>query len=87
MDNITSTIELVAIVKVDGLLGLLSLRHTGLTAHQQLQHLSTCEDDSVASVSFLSQLLEQHRESYKEKLLQQQENFKCFIRLIVEKTK
>lgn len=47
---------------------------------------SSCEDDPAVTMTVLSQLLEQQREFYKEMLLQQQENFKCFIQLIMDGT-
>lgn len=45
-----------------------------------------CEDESVVTMSVLSQMLEQQREFYKDMLTQQQENFKSFIQVIMEGT-
>ncbi|KAJ8273262.1 hypothetical protein GJAV_G00099540 [Gymnothorax javanicus] len=47
---------------------------------------SPCEEDAVVTMSALSQLMEQQREIYKDMLLQQQDNFKCFIQLIMDVT-
>lgn len=43
-------------------------------------------DDEPVTMSLLSQLLEQQKEFYKEMLQQQQENFKCFVQMIIEST-
>ncbi|CAJ1069896.1 hypothetical protein F2P79_016902 [Xyrichtys novacula] len=48
--------------------------------------ISPCEEDAVVTMSSLSQLMEQQREIYKDMLLQQQDNFKCFIQLIMDGT-
>jgi len=47
---------------------------------------AACEDESVVTMSVLSQLLEQQREFYKDMLTQQQDNFKCFIQVIMDGT-
>ncbi|CAM4533977.1 unnamed protein product [Leuciscus chuanchicus] len=47
---------------------------------------SPCEEDAVVKMSVLSQLMEQQRGIYKDMLLQQQDNFKCFIQLIMDGT-
>lgn len=44
------------------------------------------EDDSVVTMSVLSQLMDQQREFYREMLHQQQDNFKSFVQLVVDGT-
>lgn len=47
---------------------------------------SPCEEDAVVTMSVLSQLMEQQKGIYNDMLLQQQDNFKCFIQLIMDGT-
>ena len=53
---------------------------------QQQQLLKAPPCDLAVTMIVPAQVLDQQKEFYKEMLLQQQDNFKCFIQLIMDAT-
>jgi len=60
--------------------------HHGKIMPPKQTKATVCEKESVVTMRVLSQILERQREFYKDILTQQQENFKCFIQVIIERT-